>query len=76
MKHISRERKHGQIVNAEGDNFWYQHGEFHRDDGPAIIYANGHKSWWLNNERFTFERWLDEVDISEEQKVMIKLQYG
>lgn len=25
---------------------WYVKGQFHREDGPAIIYDSGAKSWW------------------------------
>ena len=26
-------------------------GILHREDGPAVEYANGYKSWWLNGVR-------------------------
>jgi len=29
---------------------WYLNGVPHREDGPAVEYANGTKSWWLNGE--------------------------
>jgi hypothetical protein len=38
-------------VNDNGDKFWYLNGERHREDGPAIEYANGAKIWFLNGER-------------------------
>ena len=25
-------------------------GEYHREDGPAIEYADGCKSWWINGK--------------------------
>ena len=29
--------------------FWYNsQNQFHRDDGPAIEWANGTKSWYIN----------------------------
>ena len=27
---------------------WYLNGLYHRDDGPAVEWANGAKAWWLN----------------------------
>lgn len=39
--------------NSDGSSdqkHWYQHGMLHRTTGPAHETANGHKSWWLNNE--------------------------
>lgn len=26
-------------------------GNLHRDDGPALEYADGHKEWWRDNQR-------------------------
>jgi hypothetical protein len=25
----------------------------HRLDGPAVMYPDGYKEWWLNNRRYT-----------------------
>jgi hypothetical protein len=40
------------VCNAYGDTLWYKFGtdEFHREDGPAIEYANGTKHWYLNGK--------------------------
>ena len=37
-------------VNVLGDKFWCLNGKYHREDGPAIEYANGYKAWYLNGE--------------------------
>ena len=37
------------IVNPEGNKFWCIGEKIHREDGPAVEYANGDKSWWQNN---------------------------
>jgi len=31
---------------------WYkwETNEFHREDGPAVEYADGNKYWWLNDK--------------------------
>ena len=29
---------------------WYQNDELHREDGPAIEYADGDKVWYLNGK--------------------------
>jgi|TARA_R110000851_G_scaffold277406_1_gene430533 hypothetical protein len=49
---------------------------FHRDDGPAVEFANGDNRWWLNNIHLSFDDWLDKVNIPVENKVMMKLIYG
>ena len=42
-------------VYPHGDKCWYLNGKLHREDGPAIEYANGSKSWWLNDKKLTEE---------------------
>jgi len=43
-----------QVLKAEnygaGDKHWYLNGKFHREDGPAIEWANGDKYWYLNGK--------------------------
>ena len=34
----------------DGSKEWYLNGEYHREDGPAIEYANGSKYWFRNGE--------------------------
>jgi hypothetical protein len=43
--------KNGLNVNNNGAKHWYLHGQRHREDGPALEWANGHKEWWLHGER-------------------------
>ncbi len=33
-----------------GSQHWYQHGERHRDGGPAIINANGDRFWYQHGK--------------------------
>jgi len=34
---------------TNGLTFYFaQNGGFHREDGPAVIYADGSKEWWVN----------------------------
>jgi len=35
-------------VDVEGTKRWYLNGKRHRENGPAIEYADGGKSWWIN----------------------------
>jgi hypothetical protein len=64
------------IEYASGTKIWYEHSLVHRTDGPAVEWANGTNEWYLNDQRMSFEEWLDQVDISDEDKVMMKLKYG
>jgi len=38
-------------INSDGIRFWKNaDGKLHREDGPAIEYTDGSKSWYLNGE--------------------------
>lgn len=34
-----------------GTRWWHKNGQHHRDDGPAIEFANGTKWWYKNGQR-------------------------
>ena len=39
-------------IDALGDKRWYlPNGNLHREDGPAVEYADGTKEWYLNGQR-------------------------
>jgi len=38
-------------TSPKGDKIWLLNGIPHREDGPAIEYANGTKEWFLNGKR-------------------------
>jgi hypothetical protein len=62
---------------AGNDTFWYLDGKIHRTDGPAIEWPDGDKSWFLNGVSLSLNEWLDQnTYMTEEEKVMFKLQYG
>jgi hypothetical protein len=44
-----------KLVELEGDKRWYKNGKLHRDDGPAIEWANGDKSWYKNGKLYMRE---------------------
>ena len=37
-------------VNEYGTKHWYLHDKLHREDGPAIEWANGDKYWYINGK--------------------------
>jgi hypothetical protein len=56
---------------------WTMNGKFHRDDGPAVINADGTVRWFFNGTKYEFNEWLEAVpDLTYEDKVMYKLKYG
>ena len=37
-------------IDDYGTKEWYLNGERHREDGPAVEYADGSKYWFLNDK--------------------------
>ena len=37
-------------VGADGTKRWFLNNKYHREDGPAVEYANGDKYWCLNGK--------------------------
>ena len=73
----------GSWLHDDGDVYWYNRmGEIHREDGPAIIRPYiGYTpytcvDWYLNDGEYTFDEWLKLSTISDEDKMMLRLQYG
>jgi hypothetical protein len=72
-----RHREDGPAVESVHGNQWWIDGRFHRIDGPAIEYADGQVSWYLEGLRYTFDQWLAKTTgLTDEETVMLKLQYG
>lgn len=38
------------ILDNDGNKKYYVNGTLHREDGPAVIYANRTKKWYINGE--------------------------
>jgi hypothetical protein len=46
------------VVKIEWENGaveHYQNGVLHKEDGPALIHANGSREYWINGQRRTRE---------------------
>ena len=37
-------------INEYGVKCWSLNGKRHREDGPAIEFADGYKEWWINDK--------------------------
>jgi hypothetical protein len=35
---------------AHAEKHWFLNGKRHREDGPAIVYANGIKIWYIDDQ--------------------------
>lgn len=39
------------MIKNQSCNIWYKGNIYHREDGPAIEYMNGHRAWFVNGLR-------------------------
>jgi hypothetical protein len=67
----------GSYIDRDGDTSWYnEEGDFHRLDGPAVIHASGSVRWWINGKHFkSVKIWLKYTNHTDEQKLLLRLQY-
>ena len=69
----------GSYLNKYGTINWFNNqGQYHRLDGPAIIYDDwnsGEISWYINGTQYDFKEWLTLTPITDEQKLLLRLQY-
>ena len=40
----------GVVVLECGDKIWFKNGNYHREDGPAMVLKSGNKEWWLDGK--------------------------
>jgi outer membrane lipoprotein-sorting protein len=65
------------VILANGSTQWMVNNKTHRTDGPAIEWENGKKGWFIHGTPLSFDEWIDQNQtLTEEEKVMYKLQYG
>jgi hypothetical protein len=83
----AEEQPDGRWLHNDGDVYWYNEaGDVHREDGPAVIrndqnlnnaYPSWSKlSWRFNGAAYEFNEWIKLTPISDEQKLLLRLQYG
>ena len=65
-------------ITPDGSRFWFTANRgLHRIDGPAIEHANGNVDWWLRDKKLSLTEYLAQnTDMTDEEKVMMKLTYG
>ena len=69
------EQGDGSYLQCSGRRSWYNAiGELHREDGPASI-INNNVAWYLNGKIYTIDEWLNKVVLTDEDKMLLRLQY-
>ena len=64
-----------QVINKDGTQEWMMQGKVHREDGPAVIQADGSTNWCIDDVEYSFTEWCDLLNISEADKVFYKINY-
>jgi hypothetical protein len=78
----AEEQPDGRWLHNDGDVYWYNEaGDVHREDGPAIIRHALHPDflapcWRFNGATYSFDDWFKVTTASDEQKLLLRLQYG
>jgi hypothetical protein len=49
LQQVMERLKHDVTVDEKGTERWFLNGKRHREDGPAVIYANGTQKWYRND---------------------------
>ena len=81
--------KNGRYTGIMGDQKWYKNGKLHRDDGPAIILANGTEKWYQNGKQHrdggpaeiwangcTTQRWFQNGQLHRDDGPAVINKYG
>jgi len=55
-----------EIEEDHTGRIYYMDGEFHREDGPAVEWTDGHRAWWWRGKHLTRSQY--QKTISMEQK--------
>lgn len=50
-----------KVLFPDGAKAWYQNGKLHRTDGPADIYLEGEKFWFLFGTNYSVEEWFEQL---------------
>jgi len=65
------------MKDEEGCVLWYNmDGEYHREDGPAIIYTDDCEYYLNGKEFYDINEWLSALNKTDEEKMLLKLQYS
>ena len=46
-------------IDDSSTKYWYQNDKLHREDGPAVEYANGSRIWYINGKLLTEKEFND-----------------
>lgn len=56
----------------DGTMSWWIDGQLHREDGPAVLYTDGFREWFLSGEKLTEEQFVRHVELIRQNNVLVK----
>lgn len=65
-------------IDHHGHQIWETlKGDWHREDGPAVIFNDGQQSWYLfNRSILDFKEFQYVLNLSDEDMSVLILKYG
>jgi hypothetical protein len=55
---------------------WAHEGRIHNNKGPAVLSTRGMIEFFLNGTKYNFKSWLGSVNITEEEKLELYIEYA
>jgi hypothetical protein len=75
--------KYGAVEQPDGSwlhtgtiSWFNEYGDYHNVTGPACIESNGDTYWRIHGKTLSFDEWLKLSTKSDEDKMLLRLQYG
>ena len=58
--------------------YYNDKGQYHREDGPAHELSTSEVSykWYIDDYRCSFEEWCNRLNKTDEEKMLLRLQYA
>ena len=57
------------VEYATGEKWYYLNNQLHNDNDAAVVYQDGGKEYWLNDEELTYAQWLEQTQPATEMTV-------
>ena len=68
----------GSYINCFGTIYWFNDaGVLHREEGPAELFGvGGRVRWYLHGKRYQYDVWVTALNKTDEEKMLLRLQYA
>jgi len=63
-------------VTASGTTQYSINGLLHRENGPAVEYADGKVAWWIYGRNCSLQTYIKDMKLSPTETTMLLLTYS